>query len=328
MPPLRTTAIALAAGLFLQTGAGAESQILVYTQEGFEPAQVRGGALPKNSDETFYLATPEQQPPAKKTRKPAKPQKPRRPKPQKAEPSPAPVPTIQITKKAPPAKPAGGGDEFDDLDEYGDVVVVADPIEPVNRGVFWLNHQLYNYIVRPVSKVYTTILPKPVRKAVGNVYENAEYPVRLTNHLLQLDLKNADLETRKFVVNTIGGAGGIVKLSDRIPAIADVPPADTGQTLGKWGVPHGAYVVLPVIGPRTVRDTVGFAGDAALNPVTWVSMGLGAPAAVALPITTPNTVRTAHSRLEVYDATTKDAIDPYIAVRSAYIQFREKPKKR
>ena len=332
MASLKIPLAVLVAGsvVLLQAPVNAQSGILVYTKEGFESAELRDGKLPKKSAETYYLATPEQTA-AKKSPKPAKEKKPREPKPQKAKPTPKPsaTPTIQITKKSTPpkTKPATGDEEFDDLDEYADTATVSDPIEPVNRGFFWFNHQLYNYIVRPVSKAYTTIFPKPVRKAVGNVYENAEYPVRLANHVLQLDFKNADLETRKFVVNTVGGVGGIVKLSDRIPAIANVPSADTGQTLGKWGVPHGPYVVLPVIGPRTSRDTAGLAGDVALNPVTWVTLGFGAPAAVALPITTPNTVRTAHGRLEVYDAATKDAIDPYIAVRSAYIQNRNKPKK-
>jgi phospholipid-binding lipoprotein MlaA len=192
--------------------------------------------------------------------------------------------------------------------------------------MFWVNHQLYNFIVRPVSKVYTTILPKPVRRAVNNVYENSEYPVRFTNHLLQADFKNADLETRKFVVNSVAGVGGILRVSDRIPAIADVPGNDTGRTFAKWGVGHGPYIVWPVIGPRSLRDTVGFAGDAALSPFTWVSIAGAAPA-IALSVTTPNTVRNAHNRLDVYDAATKDSIDPYIAIRSGYIQNRDKPRK-
>lgn len=319
----------IAAALALSHLACAQSRIGIYTSEGFEPVEIRGGKLPKNSSETYYLATPGQAAKPKQAPKPPKEKKPRAPKPPKAKPAPKPVPTptIQITKKAAPRPeaPAAGG-EFDDLDEYGNIPTVADPIEPVNRGLFWFNHQLYNYIARPVSKAYTTVFPKPVRKAIGNVYKNAEYPVRLTNDLLQLDFKNADLETRKFLLNSTAGVGGILKVSDRFPSLANVPPADTGETLGKWGVPHGPYIVLPVVGPRTARDTVGFAGDIALNPVTWVGIAVGAPA-IALPITTPNSVNNAHTRLEIYDAATKDSIDPYIAARSSYIQYREKNKK-
>jgi phospholipid-binding lipoprotein MlaA len=239
---------------------------------------------------------------------------------------------ITITKKSSATKPASAADKKtsdtveDDWDEYGDAPSIADPIEPVNRGVFWFNHQLYNFVVRPVSKVYTTIFPKPVRRAVNNAYDNAEYPVRFTNHLLQADFKNADLETRKFVVNSVAGVGGILKVSDRIPAIADVPSADTGQTFAKWGIGHGPYIVWPVLGPRSLRDTFGFAGDVALNPFTWVSLAGAAPA-IALSVTTPNTVRNAQNRLEVYDAATKDSIDPYVAIRSGYIQNRDKSRK-
>lgn len=242
--------------------------------------------------------------------------------------------TSQPGKPIPPSVPESLSsarpvkeNDFDDLEDYGDVPSVADPIEPVNRGIFWFNHQIYNYVVRPVSKVYTTVLPKPLRRAVHNVYDNAEYPVRVTNHLLQGELRNADLETRKFAVNTVGGVGGILKVSDRYPSLAGVPRADTGQTLGKWGIGHGPYIVLPVLGPRSARDTVGLVGDAALNPVTWIPIA-GAGPAIALSISTPNTVRNTQNRLDIYDAATRDAIDPYVAIRSGYIQSREQSARR
>lgn len=270
------------------------------------------------------------QPPRKKPTKPPAP-------PQKSKPSKPSTKGKQTAQE--PGKPAAGsglkpssarpvaGDEFDDLETYGDVPSVADPIEPVNRGLFWFNHQLYNFVVRPVSKVYTTVLPKPVRRAVHNVYENVEYPVRVTNHLLQGEFRNADLETRKFAVNTVGGVGGILKVSDRYPSLAGVPRADTGQTLGKWGIGHGPYIVLPVLGPRSTRDTVGLVGDAALNPVTWIPIA-GAGPAIAVSISTPNTVRNTQNRLDIYDAAIRDAIDPYVAIRSGYIQSREQVVRR
>ena len=177
-------------------------------------------------------------------------------------------PTIKIQKKSssPPS--------VEDLNEYSHVATIADPAEPVNRGTFWLNHQLYNYVLRPVSKAYEFILPSLARKAIHNVFDNVEYPVRVVNHVLQFEFKRADLETRKFVVNSVVGVGGILRVSDRIPELANIPPADTGQTFAKWGIGHGAYVVLPVFGPSSLRDGVGIAGDAALNPVSWISNGI------------------------------------------------------
>jgi phospholipid-binding lipoprotein MlaA len=366
MPP-RSLSILLAfaiTALLAAPHASARSGIRVYavTQDGTVPVDLNDREARKYSGQTLYheSAVPSSSrakpaPKAQPTPKPRPTPKPKptpklkptpkpkveKPKPVPAKPAPAAVQApITITKKAPATPPqptpkptpakakkspaAPAEDDWDD--DYGNTPSIADPIEPVNRGMFWVNHQLYNFVVRPVSKVYTTVFPKPVRRAVNNAYDNAEYPVRVANHLLQADLKNADLETRKFVVNSVAGVGGILKVSDRIPAIADVPDNDTGRTFAKWGIGHGPYIVWPLLGPRSLRDTAGFAGDVALNPFTWVSLAGAAPA-IALSVTTPNTVRSAQNRLDIYDAATKEAIDPYIAIRSGYIQNREKPRK-
>jgi phospholipid-binding lipoprotein MlaA len=208
------------------------------------------------------------------------------------------------------------------LDEYSHIATIPDPAEPVNRGTFWLNHQLYNYVLRPASKAYEFILPLTARRAIHNVFDNVEYPVRVVNHVLQFEFKRADLETRKFVVNSVAGVGGILRVSDRIPELANIPPADTGQTFAKWGIGHGAYVVLPILGPRSVRDTVGMAGDYALNPVSWLSFG-GVGGATALAVSGPSAARNMNEKINLYDAATQNAIDPYIAVRTGYIQYRE-----
>jgi len=302
-----------------------DNDIVIITKDGVQPA--RGGKLPKNSDGTLFLRSAVE-PAPKPTPKPIPKPKPT-PAPFVSKPAPKPVkpvqkttpepknPTIRIQKKAAPA-PAG-----DDLDEYSQVASVPDPAEPLNRGTFWLNHQLYNYLLRPVSKAYEFVLPSPARQAIHNVFENVEYPVRVVNHALQLEFKRADLETRKFVVNSVAGVGGILKVSDRIPELANIPPADTGQTFAKWGMGHGAYVVLPVLGPRSVRDTVGMAGDYALNPVSWLSYG-GVTGATALAVSAPSAARNMNTRINLYDAATQNAIDPYIAVRTGYIQYRDK----
>ena len=226
-------------------------------------------------------------------------------------------PNITITKKAP-----GATVPIDEFDEYSEVASIPDAIEPVNRCFFWVNDQLYCFVFRPVSKAYR-VLPKQARTAVSNVYENVEFPVRFVNDLLQLKFKNADLEFRKFLLNSVVGVGGIVRVSDRIPALANIPPADTGQTLAKWGVGHGCYIVLPVLGPSSARDTVGRAGDYALNPLTWVSFG-AVSAGASIAITAPNAVNTMDARIDTYDTVTKNAIDPYQAVRSGYSQYRKK----
>lgn len=322
--------------------AATDSDIVIITNRGIEDAPSKRRKISKGSKGTLYLRSAVEAPPKQTPRNPApkpiptsKPKATQKPKatPKPALPSPEPKaeknllktgaihakePTITIQKKSVP-RPS----EDDDLDEYSNVATIADPVEPVNRGTFWLNHQLYTYLLRPVSKAYEFILPSPARKAVHNVFDNAEYPVRLVNHALQFEFKRADLETRKFVVNSVAGVGGILRVSDRIPDLANVPAADTGQTFAKWGIGHGAYVVLPVLGPRSLRDTVGMAGDYALNPISWLSYG-GLSGATALAVSGPSAARNINEKMNLYDAATRNAIDPYIAVRSGYIQYRKK----
>ena len=213
-----------------------------------------------------------------------------------------------------------GGVSNDDLDEYS-VVVIADPLEPVNRGTFWVNHQLYKFILRPVSKIYDTLLPKKLRTAVYNVFDNVEFPIRVVNNALQGNFSRAAQETEKFAVNTIGGIGGFFRLSDRFPSLANVPPADTAQTFAKWGIGNGFYFVIPVLGPSTLRDTVGLAGDYALDPVTWVSIYF-VKYSWTLAVSSPDTARAIPIKLGKYDAAIKDSVDRYLAARSAYIQNR------
>lgn len=208
----------------------------------------------------------------------------------------------------------------DEFDEYA-TAPVSDPLEPLNRATFTLNHGIYMVLLRPVSKVYQTIVPKPVRTGVHNAYENVKFPVRFVNNTLQGNFKRTGQETGKFLVNTVAGVGGIMQPAERIPALANIPPADTGQTFAKWGIGHGPYLVLPLLGPSSARDTVGLAGDFALNPVTWVTFVYGAYAwTIAIPAA--NTMRSLPNQLAQYDAATENSVDAYLSARSAYIQYR------
>lgn len=210
--------------------------------------------------------------------------------------------------------------EEGDLDEYS-TALVSDPWEPVNRAIFRFNDGIYTVLFRPVSKVYETVLPKPVRKGLDNFFENVRFPVRLVNGALQGRFERARQELEKFLVNSTIGIGGIIRQSDRIPSLAELPTSDTAQTFAKWGIRSGPYIVLPVLGPSTLRETVGYAGDSALNPVSWITTAFGAPTwAIAIPST--NTLRSLPHQLRIYDAATKDTLDPYLAARSAYIQYR------
>ena len=221
------------------------------------------------------------------------------------------------------AKPANV--EHNDLDEY-DVALVPDPLEPINRATFWLNHEIYRFVLRPISKGYEKIVPTPVRKGIRNAYENVRFPVRLVNNALQGNFTRARQELEKFLINTSIGVGGIIRQSDRIPSLAEVPPTDTGVTFAKWKMSSGPYLVLPLLGPSTFRDTVGLAGDWALNPVSWVTIASGELWLLAIPYT--NTLRSLPEQLATYDSVTENALDRYLAARSAYIQFRNQAASR
>jgi len=211
-------------------------------------------------------------------------------------------------------------DDFDD-DEYA-AMVVSDPVEALNRATFMLNHGIYTVIARPVRHGYEFIVPSVVRKSIHNAYENAIFPVRFVNHGLQGQFSRAGKEFGRFLVDTTAGVGGIMRPAQKIPMLMDIPKADTGQTFSKWGIGPGPYLVLPILGPSSGRDFFGMAGDYALNPVNWVSFIFGG-ATWTLAITTPNTVRSLPNQLDQYDAATGEAIDKYLAARSAYMQFRE-----
>jgi phospholipid-binding lipoprotein MlaA len=222
------------------------------------------------------------------------------------------------TKVSDASQPAAA---TDDLDEYA-VVEIADPLERLNRGTFWLNDKLYLLIFRPISKGYEKVIPKPARRGIDNAYDNIKFPVRLVNHALQGQFKRVGRETEKFLLNTVVGVGGLIRVSDKVPVLAELPDQDTGATFAKWGMGHGAYIVIPFLGPSSVRDGIGLLGDYALNPVNFAIYWHDAPDWTLIP-PSGNTLRALPSQLGAYDSAKSDAVDPYIAIRIAYVQFSE-----
>lgn len=208
----------------------------------------------------------------------------------------------------------------DDLDEYA-VVEISDPLERLNRATFWVNDKMYLVIFRPLSKGYEKVLPRAVRKGIDNAFENARFPVRVVNNALQGKFRRVGQETEKFLLNTIAGVGGIFRVSEKVPTLAALRETDTGMTFAVWGMGHGAYIVIPFLGPSSLRDGVGLIGDYALNPVNWGYFSPGKHDWTMIP-PSANTLRALPSQLSAYEEGKRDAIDPYIAIRSAYVQYR------
>ena len=235
--------------------------------------------------------------------------------------------TVSKPSKKKPFSGKATGTDDDPGDDYDKPAhAIADPIQPLNRGVFWFNHQLYHYVFTPLNKTYKFVFPRPVRTGIFNAVINVEYPVRFVNDLLQWKPARAGLETEKFLLNSTAGIGGLIKVSDRFPALAEVKPTDTAATFAKWGIPPGCYIVWPVIGPRSLRDTVGFAGDIALNPASWFTYGIigGLTGSATLAVSAPQTIGNTSDKLDTYETLTRTSIDRYNAVRSAYEQNRKK----
>ncbi len=189
-----------------------------------------------------------------------------------------------------------------------------DPWERANRTTYKFNDALDRAILKPVAKGYTH-LPHPVQSGVQNFFDNLEYPVVIVNDLLQGQVKAFFSDIGRLLFNSTVGLAGL--FDPATPAGLDKHDRDFGQTLGKWGVPKGPYLVVPFLGPYDVRDGFGAATvDTFANPRNytkfWTNMGLYAVREIDH-----------RARLLPLDATIQSAYDPYTFVRNAYLQNRD-----
>jgi phospholipid-binding lipoprotein MlaA len=197
-------------------------------------------------------------------------------------------------------------------------VHVADPIAPFNRAMYHFNDKFYFWVLKPVTKGYKYVVPAPLRLSVKNFFDNLIMPVRLVNCVLQGKFHSAGTEVTRFVINSTAGMLGFADPADNYPQLK-TKDEDLGQTLGAYGIGNGFYIVWPLVGPSTLRDTVGLAGDQFLNPVAYVR-----PAEAAFGITAYKRVNTTSFHIGDYESLKESAIDPYSAIRDAYIQSRAK----
>lgn len=191
-----------------------------------------------------------------------------------------------------------------------------DRFERVNRGVYRFNDALDRGIARPAAKAYVKVTPRPVRTGFGNFWRNLTYPTVMINNLLQGKPGGFLTSTARLLVNTTIGIGGLFDPASQlgIPASDE----DFGQTLGRWGVPPGPYMVLPVLGPSTVRDSAGLLADQFSDPKYylvkdfWLKAGL-----------TAAELLDRRAGLLGTDDLLTDSFDPYAFMRNAYLQRRE-----
>lgn len=202
----------------------------------------------------------------------------------------------------------------DDLDQ----AEIRDPFENGNRKVFGFNDGFYFKVAKPVATGYKKALPEDLRLCLRNFFDTLKAPARFGNCLLQANFTGAVTEFMRTIINILGGVGGLFD-----PATAlDLPrqPEDFGQTLAVWGIGSGPYIVWPLIGPSSARHTVGYVGDALLDPFTLLGLAWWLPLAEA-PTRELNELS---FRLGEYEAFKAAALDPYISMRDAYTAFRQK----
>ncbi len=160
------------------------------------------------------------------------------------------------------------GSNHDPGDEERTVESI-DPFEEFNRAVFGFNEALDAVIFLPLAKIYRAIFPKPVRDSFRNFMRNLNAPFILANDVLQGEGERAGTTLNRFLINTTLGVGGLLDVAKGMGFAHH--DEDFGQTLGVWGMGEGVYLVLPIIGPSTIRDGLGKVGDAFINPLNYMS---------------------------------------------------------
>jgi len=201
-----------------------------------------------------------------------------------------------------------------------------DPLESMNRAVFSFNEKLDEIVVEPVARGYQRFIPSPVRMIVGNFFSNLDDVVVIANSLLQLKFMDAVASTTRVVINTTFGMLGAVDLASDITQVSDIDinkrNEDFGQTLGFYGVGSGPYLVLPILGPSTVRDAVGIGVDSTfIHPLRAIYTGFDL-LTVRFPVATFEFIDKREQLLDLDKTLEEASLDKYEFVRDAYLQRR------
>ena len=204
-----------------------------------------------------------------------------------------------------------------------------DPLEKMNRGVFAFNEGLDRYALEPVARAYDFVVPGLVQEGVRNFYHNLEMPIVIANEILQAKPVRVVEDVARLFMNTTLGLAGFIDVATRV-GIPD-NDEDFGQTLGYWGVPPGPYLVVPILGPYTLRDGFGEIADTTAGAYAYMNffwfdvVGLSTWETTGVSIGS-YAYRMLNLRaiyLEEIEGSRKDAFDYYAFVRNAYLSNRQ-----
>lgn len=228
---------------------------------------------------------------------------------------------LLLTAAVAPATAQDPDPLFDELEsEYAENPAgFPDPIEPVNRCILLFNEEVDRWILDPITRIYRFILPDQVKRAVQRGLTNLNSPAITFNDALQCEFEDAGITLWRFVINSTFGIGGLFDPADYL----GVPghSSDFDQTLAIYGIPSGAFLMLPVFGPTTVRGTFGTIVDTALRPTTYLLAGTdqfvftiihGGSSGLA----------TREASLDAIEDLQTSSVDYYAALRNAYYQKR------
>jgi len=191
----------------------------------------------------------------------------------------------------------------------------TDPWEPLNRHIYAFNNGVDSVTFKPLAKGYVKVVPQPLRQGVGNVSRNLRGPLYIVNNFLQGKVQRGFNETGRFMANTVFGLGGLIDISKRMGM--DSYPEDFGETLAVWGVPDGPYVVVPVLGPHTLRDALMIPLNFAADPAFHIEEDR---TRISLYV-----IRGIDTRAGLFaaEALIEDSFDRYLTLRESYLQNRQ-----
>ncbi len=199
-------------------------------------------------------------------------------------------------------------------------IIISDPLEENNRRVFAFNSAVDKAVIHPVVKGYRTVVPKPARSGLTNFLRNLKSPITFANQVLQGDVEGATNVVLRAVVNTLVGVGGLFDVAGYEGI--EYEPEDFGQTLAVWGVDHGPYLVVPFLGPSSMRDYAGYAVDSFADPVRWYLHNIEKES-LYYAKAGADYLDLRHSFMDVLEDLEASSIDYYAAVRATYYQRRE-----
>jgi phospholipid-binding lipoprotein MlaA len=217
-------------------------------------------------------------------------------------------------------------DEFEDFESTQNEIKIYDPLEKMNRKIYGFNDVFDRYIFRHVAIGYRNAVPNLARRSIRNFITNISLPISAFNSILQGKVDNSLATFSHFLINSTIGIGGLIDVAG--DKNIQYRHEDFGQTLGHYGLDSGAYLMLPFLGPSSLRDFGGWAADKAVNPtdlglIQMNGQGYLIDSDYRFGLSLISAVDKRESLLNILDEVRQDSFDPYATIRSAYLQKRK-----